>query len=268
MRAAPARALAAADAGLRIDRGDQDPVVRFALRSTRGGALFDTGDRSGGLLELQEAHAELGGRPVPGPLAAQAALLESRASLVLGSSAAAATSMGRLAGRDGMRGRAHAARGLVGGGLRRRDAGPRDRRPILNGVLRPVLPTTLVEAWLVEVWAALRLGDRPGARRALQAALLRAGPLDHLRPFALAGQGMRVLLVDQLGGTRDPDDFAVRCWPRAARRAGHDARSERPRARRPHRAASLATSGRSPGTSTSRSTPSRATSGRSTASSA
>jgi LuxR family maltose regulon positive regulatory protein len=74
-----------------------------------------------------------------------------------------------------------------------------------------VLVSTAVEAWLVEVWGTLRSGDRPGARRALQSALLCAEPLDALRPFALAGQGLRVLLVDQLGGARDPAAFAFRC---------------------------------------------------------
>ena len=42
-------------------------------------------------------------------------------------------------------------------------------------------------------------------------------PLDALRPFALAGQGLRVLLVDQLGrgaGTPRPSPSAV--WPRAS----------------------------------------------------
>jgi ATPase subunit of ABC transporter with duplicated ATPase domains len=63
---------------------------------------------------------------------------------------------------------------------------------------------------------ALRSGDRPAARHALRTALVRAERLDVLRPFALAGQGQRVLLVDQLGGDRDPDVFAFRCL--AARR--------------------------------------------------
>jgi LuxR family transcriptional regulator, maltose regulon positive regulatory protein len=43
--------------------------------------------------------------------------------------------------------------------------------------------------------------------------------LDALRPFALAGQGLRVLLVDQLGGARDPAAFAYRCL--AARQRVH-----------------------------------------------
>jgi LuxR family transcriptional regulator, maltose regulon positive regulatory protein len=92
---------------------------------------------------------------------------------------------------------------------------PREARatvvPVLDGSLEPVLRTTLVEAWLVEVWAALRAGDRSGARHALQCALVRAEPLDALRPFALAGPAVRVLLVDQLGGGRDPNAFAFRC---------------------------------------------------------
>ena len=209
-RAAPARALEAAEEGLRTAPADQDPVLRFALRSARGGALFDAGDRKSGLLELQEAHAQLGGMPVPAPLAAAATLLELRAALLLGSSAAAATSTSRLAS-----GGADAELVLVRAWSEAAAGRPREARatvaPLLDGPLEPVLRTTLVEAWLVEVWAALRLGDRPGARHALQAALVRAEPLDALRPFALAGPAVRVLLVDQLGGGRDPNAFAFRC---------------------------------------------------------
>ena len=68
----------------------------------------------------------------------------------------------------------------------------------------------------MEAWAALRLSNRPAARQALQAALGHAEPMDLLRPFAFAGQGLRALLVDQLGGARDPEAFAFRCL--AARR--------------------------------------------------
>jgi LuxR family transcriptional regulator, maltose regulon positive regulatory protein len=211
IRAAPARALRVAIDGLRISPADQDPVVRFALRSARGGALFDLGDRTSGLLELQEAHAQLGGLPVPAPLAACAALLEYRAALIQGSSAAAATAMGRLAAGGG----ANAELTLMRAWSEAAAGAPRETRatvvPLLDGRQEPLLPSTLVEAWLVEVWAALRLRDRRGARLALQAALGRAEPLDALRPFALAGQGLRVLLVDQLGGARDPSAFAFRC---------------------------------------------------------
>jgi LuxR family maltose regulon positive regulatory protein len=212
----PRRALEVAVAGLRLSPVHEDPVLRFALRIARGGALFDLGDRPGGLLELQEAQADLGGTYVPPTLAASAALLEHRAALLLGYPAAATTSMGRLpdrgttsAERTLMRAWSEAATGAA-------DHARATIRPLLDGSQPATLGSTLVEAWLVEVWGALRAGDRPAARKALRAALGRAEPLDVLRPFALAGQGQRVLLVDQLGGARDPDVFAFRCL--AARR--------------------------------------------------
>jgi LuxR family transcriptional regulator, maltose regulon positive regulatory protein len=211
MRAAPSTALQVAVDGLGITPAATEPAVRFALRTARGGALFDLGHRPAGLLELQQAHAELGGATVPAHLAATAALLEHRAALFLDASAAATTSISRLAGRESaaaeltlMRAWSEAA---AGSSLLARAT----VAPLLDGSLRPILAATVVEAWLVEVWGALRSGDRPGAREALQSALLLAEPLDALRPFALAGQGLRVLLVDQLGGARDPAAFAFRC---------------------------------------------------------
>ena len=83
--------------------------------------------------------------------------------------------------------------------------------PLVRGRVRPVLPSTVVEAWLVEAWASLCLGERSGARRALQSALACAQPLDSLRPFSLVGQGIRVLLVDQVAVATDPATFAARC---------------------------------------------------------
>jgi len=211
MRATPSRALQVAVDGLGITPAATEPGVRFALRTARGGALFDLGHRPAGLLELQQAQAELGGTTVPAQLAATAALLEHRAALFLGLPAAATTSVSRLASREStvaeltlMRAWSEAA---AGSSLLARAT----VAPLLDGSHPPVLASTTVEAWLVEVWGALRSGDRPRARLALQSALLLAEPLDALRPFALAGQGLRVLLVDQLGSARDPAAFAFRC---------------------------------------------------------
>jgi len=215
-RAEPSRALDAVRAGLRSPPAEQDAVVRFALRSAGGGALFDLGDRQSGLLELQQAHAELGATPVPVQLAMAAALLEHRAALLLGSSTAAGTSMSRLAARGDAEGEVLLMRAWTAAAAGSASGARASVAPLLDGSLRPGLPSTLVEAWLVEVWGALRVNDRPAARAALQKALGRAAPLDLLRPFALAGPGLRILLVDQLGGVRDPTDFAFRCL--AARR--------------------------------------------------
>src|SRR3954453_13199963 len=97
----PARALQVSSDGLLIPSTQQDRVIRFALRCTRGGALFDIGTRPAGLLELQEAHAELGAAPIPESLATTAALLEHRMALVLYLPVAAGTSVGRLTVRGG-----------------------------------------------------------------------------------------------------------------------------------------------------------------------
>jgi LuxR family transcriptional regulator, maltose regulon positive regulatory protein len=211
VRGLPARAHQVATDGLAIAPTEQDPVVRFALRSARGGALCDLGDTSAGLLELQQAQAQLGGHPAPTPLAAWAAVLEHRAALLLGLPAAAATALGRLAGRDDAAAELalmHAWAEAAAGAAR---AARTTVRPLLDGELRPALPSTVVEAALVEAWGAQRTGDQPAGRRAVQRALADAQPLDLVRPFAIAGRGVRVLLVDQLGGVRDPGTFAFRC---------------------------------------------------------
>ncbi len=210
-QACPERALQIADGGLAMAAAVQDPVLRFALRCARGGALCDVGDQPAGLRELQQAHAELGGTAVPAQLAASATLLEYRAALLLGFPAAAATSMGRLAARGDavaevflMRAWSEAAAGSAR--LARATVAP-----LLAGNVPTVLRTTLIEALLVEAWGAQRSGDRPAGRAALQEALASAEPMDVVRPFAIAGHGVRVLLVDQLGGVRDPVSFAFRC---------------------------------------------------------
>ena len=41
--------------------------------------------------------------------------------------------------------------------------------------------------------------------------MVRAEPMDLVRPVALAGEGVWMLLVDELGGTTDPNTFALRC---------------------------------------------------------
>ncbi len=225
LRAVPGQALQAALDGLSITSSQHDPVVRFALRGARGGALFDLGDRPAGLLELQDAQAELALTPAPTAVLASMTLLEHRAALLLGYRVAAATSLNRLTGRASAEGelllmRAWSA--AAAGAAREARAAV---APLIDGGIRPSLASTQVEAWLLEAWAALRLGDRPTARRALQSALALAEPMDLLRPFAFAGQGLRVLLVDQLGGAGDAESFAFRCLA-ARRRVGRSAAPE------------------------------------------
>ena len=218
MRARSRHALRAAERGLRVaSRCGLHPVVRFALRTARGGALSDTGDATAGLLELQQARAELGGAALPGQLATVAAVLEHRSALSSGHLTAAAAAMSWLADRGGgqlerilMRASTDAATGT---------------RCTARGVAEELLleqdptrlPCTIIDVALLDAAEAVRGGDRAAARRALQTALQRAEELDAVRPFALAEPEVRVLLADQLGDIDNRNVFAYRAFLNAPR---------------------------------------------------
>jgi LuxR family maltose regulon positive regulatory protein len=82
--------------------------------------------------------------------------------------------------------------------------------PVLAGSVPALLPHTLLEVHLLETALALATGERPAARRALQAALAAAEPLDALRPFTQAGPSVRALLALQHGSFGGADAFAQR----------------------------------------------------------
>ncbi|WP_433298819.1 LuxR C-terminal-related transcriptional regulator [Pseudonocardia sp. CA-142604] len=227
LRARPTVALQATADGLRAAPDDIDPVVRFAMRTARGAALADTGDRTAGLMELQHARTELGEDPVPPPLAAAAAVLEHRAALLLGHATAALTTAGWLAAHSPacgelavMRAWSEAASGT---GAAAPDVLRSAVEPVLDGRIPSLLPYTIVEAWLVVARAAIATDERPAARHAVQTALELAEPQDALRPFALVGPELRAVLVDQLGGTEDRDAFAVRALAAGRDTAPHPA---------------------------------------------
>jgi LuxR family maltose regulon positive regulatory protein len=212
MRGQPEHALCAAEEGLRTAAADRDPVVRFALQVAHGGALSDTGDPTAGLLELQQARAELGGVELPGQLATTAALLEHRSALSSGHLTAAAATTSWLSEQGTgqfelmlMRAWAEAAAG-----------GHRSARAVVRPLLaekpRSVLPSTIIDAALLDSTAALRDGDRASARNALHTALRQAEQLDAVRPFALAEPEVRALLVDHLGDVEDHHTFAYRAF--------------------------------------------------------
>jgi LuxR family maltose regulon positive regulatory protein len=186
------------------------PPLWFALRMVHGAAVFDCGERVNGLAELQQARAEIGELRTPVEQAAAAAVLEFRAALLLGHTTAARTVHGWLGERtDGnaelllMRAWTEAASG-------RHEHARAVVRPVLDGSVPALLPHTLVEAFLLETTLALATGERPAARRALQAALATAEPLDALRPFSQAGPSVRALLALQHGSFGGADDFAQR----------------------------------------------------------
>ena len=212
MRAQPWDALRAAEQGLRAGCTRHDPVIRFALRTARGGALFDTGNTIAGLLELQQARTDLGGTELPGQLATAAAVLEHRSALLSGHLTAAAAALSWLTGR----GSGQLERTLMRAWTEAATGAHRAARSTLKPLLAQhdpaELPCTIIDATLLEAAAALRDGERTAARRAVQNALHRAERLDAVRPFTLAEPEVRALLVDQLGDVDNRNAFAHRAF--------------------------------------------------------
>lgn len=210
-RAEPVEAERLAEAALSSDRIDAFPQLRHALGAVLGAAQFDRGERIGGLAQMQRARTEFADNQAGIEQLAGTALLECRAALLLGHhvaartvrgwlAAAATTELGELAlmraWAEAGAGHDRAARGLAA--------------RVLDGSVHAVLPSTVVECWLVEADLAIAARERSTARQALRAALAHAEPLDAVRPFAMAGARVRELLVHQHGSFGACNAFAAR----------------------------------------------------------
>src|SRR5215207_547174 len=217
MRAQPRDALRAAEQGLRSACAAHDPVIRFALRTARGGALSDTGKAGAGLLELQQARDELGRTEVPDQLATAAAVLEHRSALSSGYFTAATAAINWLTERGSgrreqtlMRAWTETATGAHVAARATVESLPAQHGP-------SQLPCTVIDAALLDAATALRDGQPTAARRALHTALHRAEELDAVRPFALAEPEVRALLVDHLRDAGNRPAFAYRVFQNAPR---------------------------------------------------
>ena len=223
LRADPPEAERLASETLALHRGRLTPPLRFALRVVHGAATFDLGRRADGLAELQQARSELGDLAVSAEQAASAAILEFRAALQVGHSAAARTAYSWLAERtDDTAGPASNAELLVMRAWTESAAGRPEHaravlRPVLAGSTPPLLRHSLVDAWLLETSLAATADERPAVRRALQSAFAIAEPLDALRPFAQAWTGVHELLAHQLGSFGTAEAFAQRALAAGAR---------------------------------------------------
>jgi LuxR family transcriptional regulator, maltose regulon positive regulatory protein len=192
--------------------------LRFCLRAVHGAATFDLGDRAVGLAELQRARSDFGAHAAGPEQCAAMAMLEFRAALLLGHSAAARTVLGWLTERVG-----ESAELLLMRAWTETAAGRHDRAriligPVLEGSVPALVSHTAVDGWLLETSIAVVVGERPAARRALGTALALAEPLLALRPFAQARPGVRELLVHQHGSFGASEEFADRAL---AAGAGH-----------------------------------------------
>jgi len=137
-------------------------------------------------------------------------MLEFRAELLLGHSAAAGTVLTWLTERTGDSAEASVMQAWADAAGGRPEHARTLVRTVLDGAVPMLLSYTAVDAWLLETSMALAVGERPAARQALRAALAVAELLGTVRPFAQAGQRVRELLVHQHGSFGTSDAFADR----------------------------------------------------------
>jgi LuxR family maltose regulon positive regulatory protein len=217
MRAEPVEAHRLAGDALRRGGSALRPRYVFALRSVRGAALFDAGQRRRGLWQMQQARADLGAVHLSAEQAAALAVVEHKAASELGRAAAGRDVVAWLADRVGPCGEVLLMRAWAEQAAGRDDAATALVAPVLDGTVRPVLPHTLVEALLVEASGRVSGGDVRTARLALGDALSSGASLGVIRPFALATGHARELLDEHAGGTGLPARVAAAGRPREHR---------------------------------------------------
>jgi LuxR family maltose regulon positive regulatory protein len=196
--------------GLVPELAAMPPLLNFVMQAVHGAAAFDLGARADGLAEMQKARSDFGANKAGAEQYAAMAMLEFRAALLLGHSAAARTVLGWLTERTGDAAELLVMRAWTEFAGGRHDHARRLIRPVLEQSAPALLPHTVVDSWLLETSLAVAAGERPAARRALQTALAIAEPIHALRPFAQAGPSVRELLVHQHGSFGAVDEFADR----------------------------------------------------------
>ena len=171
------------------------PNLRFSLQAIHGAARFDSGETVGGLAEMRQARSEFGDLPASPAQIAMAAMLEYRAAARLGHAVAARTVEGWLADRTSDNAELLVMRAMAKISAGHTASARLILHTILDGSSRPLLASTLVEAWLLEATLAAESGVRAVARRALQAALTLAEAAEIVRPFAELAGAIRQQLV-------------------------------------------------------------------------
>lgn len=210
MRAEPVEAHRLAGEALR--RGGTALRARyvFALRSVRGAALFDAGQRRRGLQQMQQARADLGAVHLSPVQAAALAVVEHKAASALGRPEAARAVVAWLTDRIGLCAEVVLMRAWAEQSAGRDAQATALVEPILDGTVSPLLPHTVVEALLVEASGKVSDGDVGTARRTLRDALSAGASLGVVRPFALAAGHARELLDEHLDPIGAAEPFAAR----------------------------------------------------------
>lgn len=182
-----------------LDAAPADHGLSLTAACLRGTAEFGTGEWTAGLHRIRSARLAIDPTGVTALQNALCAVLEHRATLLLGM---------RIASRevldwaesylpDCVELMVMRARGQLV--LRRHDSAEHAIRPALDGQIRSLLPWSAIDTWLVDTEIALQVGDAARANRGLARAITLAESSDVVYPLVFAAPEVIELLVTRLG---------------------------------------------------------------------
>ena len=192
-------------------QGQTDTTIELSALSLAAIVAFDSSeDRHGVVASLRAAWHRLGGELMAPALVGYVAPFEQRMALRVGEPGWAAAVPERVRGLVGAGGEYHLLRAVMLAHRGQPDAARRTLDPVTDGTVCCVVPTTLVEAWLLEAVLADGAGDRRRGHQALVAALGVAEPRQALRPFVEGGWRVRDLLARGAGRFGRHEELAGR----------------------------------------------------------
>jgi LuxR family maltose regulon positive regulatory protein len=185
------------------------PEAAYTLHAVHGAALADQGQRPRGLAEIRAARDDFGDLLAPPAMLAGLGVLEHRVALLNGNVDAAADVAGWLTTCVGRTGEVMLLAAWAEAASGRHEAARTAVAPVHEPDTPILLPSTVVEAHLVEAEAALQADDPVAGGRALERALAHAETVGAVRPFALAGPRTQHLL-DSWAAANGRRAFAAR----------------------------------------------------------
>jgi LuxR family maltose regulon positive regulatory protein len=200
-------------ATLAIDRmaGTVDPTIELCVLTLRAVTEFDSAeDPHKVAATLREDWQRLEGRTVSPALIAYAAPAQQRMALRVGEVTWALEVLDRVESLVVPCGERVLLRAILSAHKGRVGSTRRLLEPVLNGQIRTLVGTTLVEAWLLEAHLADRCAEDHRAHEALSRALGLAAPQEAIQPFREAGHSVRDLLARGAGRFGRLEPFATR----------------------------------------------------------
>jgi LuxR family maltose regulon positive regulatory protein len=173
--------------------------MSLSVETLRGAAEFELGDRGVGAQRITAARLATGNTRFTAEQCALCAVLEHRTATLLGRSRTAGEVLRWAQLVIPESAEVHLMRARAQLSLGRREAAGKVLQPVLDGLAAPVLPWSMIEAWLLDSEVALSTDNDTQARRSLRTALSIAQRLEVFHPIVFAAPEVTDLLTSRLG---------------------------------------------------------------------